>query len=130
MFSYLFCNLRIIVTLELKCVGLLEAMIFKHHLFKTQIQIVENEEVWAKHKNGRYYKARVLKIIKSKLYSVYFPSDNSFSDDVRPEDVRGLEDGKKPQLQQKLQVRWTDGEVYDAQYLSSMSHVTYTVSAR
>jgi jumonji domain-containing protein 2 len=42
--------------------------------------------VWARHKNGRYYKGRVANISESQFYMVLF-SDGSFSDDLYPEDI-------------------------------------------
>ena len=42
--------------------------------------------VWARHKNGRYYKGRIANISETQFYMVLF-SDGSFSDDLYPEDI-------------------------------------------
>lgn len=49
-------------------------------------QIRQGETVWAKHRNTRYYKAKVESIQDTVFYMVTF-SDNSFSDDLYPSDI-------------------------------------------
>lgn len=44
------------------------------------------QHVWAKHKNGRFYKGTVVVMEKKLFYWVVF-EDGSFSDDLYPEDV-------------------------------------------
>ena len=46
----------------------------------------QGEIVWAKHRNTRYYKAKVDSIHDTLFYMVTF-SDNSFSDDLYPSDI-------------------------------------------
>lgn len=49
-------------------------------------QIRQGEVVWAKHRNTRYYQAKVKSIQDILFYMVTF-SDNSFSDDLYPSDI-------------------------------------------
>lgn len=42
--------------------------------------------VWARHKNGRYYKGRIADISETQFFMVLF-NDGSFSDDLYPEDI-------------------------------------------
>lgn len=46
----------------------------------------QGETVWAKHRNKRYYKAKVNSIKDTLFYMVTF-SDASFSDDLYPSDI-------------------------------------------
>lgn len=48
--------------------------------------IRQGEIVWAKHRNSRYYKAKVDSIHDTLFYMVTF-SDDSFSEDLYPSDV-------------------------------------------
>lgn len=49
-------------------------------------QIRQGETVWAKHRNTRYYQAKVESIQDILFYMVTF-DDNSFSDDLFPSDI-------------------------------------------
>lgn len=54
---------------------------------KEKIPVIrQGETVWAKHRNSRYYKAKVESIKDTLFYMVTF-SDNSFSDDLYPLDI-------------------------------------------
>ena len=44
------------------------------------------DRVFAKHKNGRYYKAKVTRIEEQVFYAVDF-DDGSFTDNIFPEDI-------------------------------------------
>lgn len=48
--------------------------------------IRQGEIVWAKHRNTRYYKAKVDSIHDTLFYMVTF-SDDSFSEDLYPSDI-------------------------------------------
>lgn len=67
------------LTLKVTCNG--------HDKGKERIpQIRQGEVVWAKHRNTRYYQAKVQSIQDTLFYMVTF-SDKSFSDDLFPSDI-------------------------------------------
>ena len=49
-------------------------------------QLRQGELVWAKHRNKRYYKGKIASIQDTRFYMVTF-EDDSFSDDLFPEDI-------------------------------------------
>ncbi|PSN40427.1 Lysine-specific demethylase 4C [Blattella germanica] len=86
------------------------------------------ELVWAKHKNGRYYKAKVDTIQETLFYMVLF-SDESFSDDLYPQDITNyncLRDGP-PASGVNVDVQWSDGLIYSGQFLGTNHQLMYTV---
>ena len=50
------------------------------------VDLEKNDGVLAKHKNKRYYKAKVIQVHRNRMYEVDF-DDGSFSDDLLPEDI-------------------------------------------
>ncbi|XP_057653503.1 uncharacterized protein LOC130892248 isoform X1 [Diorhabda carinulata] len=86
-----------------------------------------NEKVWAKHKNGRFYQAKVIDIKCESNLCVFFPVDQSFSKDVRLSDVVGFETMPNPVLGQRLKIRWIDGHSYDADYMGNVDNYIFTV---
>ncbi|KAF7379079.1 hypothetical protein HZH66_015313 [Vespula vulgaris] len=94
---------------------------------KEKIPIIrQGETVWAKHRNSRYYKAKVESIKDTLFYMVTF-SDNSFSDDLYPLDIINYDPGKPPQVGAAVTVNWTDGEVYDGTFEGTNHQIMYTV---
>jgi jumonji domain-containing protein 2 len=84
--------------------------------------------VWAKHRNGRFYKAKVVDVKTVTYLCVYFPLDQSFCKDVVIGDLVGWKDPRRvPVVGQKLKVEWKDGTIYDADYLGKMECSIYTV---
>ncbi|XP_078252053.1 lysine-specific demethylase 4C-like isoform X2 [Rhinoraja longicauda] len=82
----------------------------------------------SKHKNGRYYSCGVTGISSQTFYEVIF-DDGSFSDDLYPEDIASkncLELGP-PAEGEVVQVRWTDGLLYGAKFVSSNIVYMYQV---
>ncbi|XP_046834833.1 lysine-specific demethylase 4A-like isoform X3 [Vespa crabro] len=98
-----------------------------HDEGKEKILVIrQGETVWAKHRNSRYYKAKVESIKDTLFYMVTF-SDNSFSDDLYPLDIINYDPGKPPQIGAAVTVNWTDGEVYDGTFEGTNHQIMYTV---
>lgn len=94
---------------------------------KEKIPVIrQGETVWAKHRNSRYYKAKVESIKDTLFYMVTF-SDNSFSDDLYPSDIINYDPGKPPQIGAAVTVNWTDGEIYDGTFQGTNHQIMYTV---
>uniref|UniRef100_A0A4W3H8L7 [histone H3]-trimethyl-L-lysine(9) demethylase n=1 Tax=Callorhinchus milii TaxID=7868 RepID=A0A4W3H8L7_CALMI len=90
--------------------------------------IVIGQKVISKHKNGRFYQCEVVGLSKETFYEVNF-DDGSFSDNLYPEDIVGrncLQLGP-PVGGAVVQVRWTDGLVYGAQFVASHDIQLYQV---
>ncbi|XP_032665564.1 lysine-specific demethylase 4C-like isoform X2 [Odontomachus brunneus] len=94
---------------------------------KEKIPILLEETVWAKHRNFRYYKAKVKSIQVKTFYMVTF-SDNSFSDDLYPSDVTNYDPGNTPPLGAPVTVNWTDGQTYDAIFEGTNHRLMFTVT--
>ncbi|XP_017885883.1 uncharacterized protein LOC108628463 isoform X2 [Ceratina calcarata] len=88
--------------------------------------IRQGEIVWAKHRNKRYYKAKVDSIHDTLFYMVTF-SDDSFSEDLYPSDITNYEAGNPPQLGAPVVVKWTDGTLYDGIFEGTNHQIMYTV---
>ncbi|EFN86038.1 uncharacterized protein LOC105181802 [Harpegnathos saltator] len=89
-------------------------------------QIRQGETVWAKHRNTRYYKAKVESIQDTVFYMVTF-SDNSFSDDLYPSDITNYDPGNTPPLGAPVTVNWTDGQIYDGVFEGTNHRIMFTV---
>ncbi|KOX81382.1 putative lysine-specific demethylase 4B [Melipona quadrifasciata] len=87
----------------------------------------QGEIVWAKHRNTRYYKAKVDSIHDTLFYMVTF-SDNSFSDDLYPSDIMNYDPGNPPQQGAAVVVKWTDGNLYNGIFEGTNHRIMYTVS--
>ncbi|XP_069693613.1 uncharacterized protein [Periplaneta americana] len=84
--------------------------------------------VWARHKNGRYYKGRIDNISEIQFYMVVF-SDGSFSHDLYPKDITNfscVKDGPPP-VGADVEVLWTDGDKYSGQFQGTNHQLMYTV---
>ncbi|CAH1979501.1 unnamed protein product [Acanthoscelides obtectus] len=86
------------------------------------------DTVWARHKNHRYYTATVTELKKENRLCVFFPLDQSFSKDIRESDIVDFDQLREPpSVGQRLQIRWVDGYVYDADYIGKLEKYIYTV---
>ncbi|VEN47665.1 unnamed protein product [Callosobruchus maculatus] len=86
------------------------------------------DTVWARHKNNRYYKAKVTDVKEQRKLCVFFPLDQSFSKDIRVSDIVDFEKlHQPPSVGQRLQIRWVDGKTYDADYIGQLDIFIYTV---
>ncbi|CAL1686288.1 unnamed protein product [Lasius platythorax] len=89
-------------------------------------QIRQGEIVWAKHRNTRYYQAKVESIQDTLFYMVTF-NDNSFSDDLYPSDIINYDPGNTPPLGAAVTVNWTDGQMYDGVFEGTNHRIMFTV---
>ncbi|XP_077271581.1 lysine-specific demethylase 4C isoform X4 [Temnothorax americanus] len=89
-------------------------------------QIRQGETVWAKHRNSRYYQAKVDAIQDILFYMVTF-NDNSFSDDLYPSDITNYDPGNTPPLGAAVKVNWTDGQTYDGVFEGTNHRIMFTV---
>ncbi|XP_029674201.1 uncharacterized protein LOC115242226 isoform X1 [Formica exsecta] len=89
-------------------------------------QIRQGEVVWAKHRNTRYYQAKVESIQDILFYMVTF-NDNSFSDDLFPSDIINYDPGNTPPLGAAVTVNWTDGQTYDGIFEGTNHRIMFTV---
>jgi len=78
-------------------------------------EVEKGNSVFAKHKNGRYYKSTVLDKMTFLYYKVIF-ADKSFCFDLPPQDIQGI-DAKSNIIEtgQFVDVLWTDEETYKAE---------------
>ncbi|OAD59623.1 putative lysine-specific demethylase 4B [Eufriesea mexicana] len=88
--------------------------------------IRQGETVWAKHRNTRYYKAKVDSIHDTLFYMVTF-SDDSFSEDLYPSDITNYDPGNPPQQGAAVVVKWTDGNLYNGIFEGTNHRIMYTV---
>ncbi|XP_011872094.1 PREDICTED: lysine-specific demethylase 4C-like isoform X2 [Vollenhovia emeryi] len=89
-------------------------------------QIRQGETVWAKHRNTRYYQAKVEAIQDTLFYMVTF-NDNSFSDDLYPSDIINYDPGNTLPLGAAVRVNWTDGQIYDGVFEGTNHRIMFTV---
>ncbi|XP_071557297.1 lysine-specific demethylase 4C isoform X5 [Temnothorax nylanderi] len=89
-------------------------------------QIRQGETVWAKHRNIRYYQAKVEAIQDILFYMVTF-NDKSFSDDLYPSDITNYDPGNTPPLGAAVKVNWTDGQTYDGVFEGTNHRIMFTV---
>jgi len=84
--------------------------------------------VWARHKNGRYYKGRIANISETQFYMVLF-NDGSFSDDLYPEDITNFACAKDgpPHVGTDVEVLWSDGKRYSGQFHGTNHQLMFTV---
>ncbi|XP_050990048.1 lysine-specific demethylase 4A [Labeo rohita] len=82
-------------------------------------ELEKGQKVICKHRNGRYYHCEVVELTKATFYEVIF-DDGSFSDNLFPEDIvnRDCSLLGPPSEGDVVQVRWTDGLIYGAKFVS------------
>lgn len=91
-------------------------------------EVEVGQKVLAKHRNLRYYKCEVIDILVQVNYSVDF-EDNSFCENLQPEDImsRDCIMYGPPEVGEMVQVKWTDGQVYQAEFKGTTTRKQYTV---
>ncbi|XP_030851905.1 lysine-specific demethylase 4C isoform X2 [Strongylocentrotus purpuratus] len=92
-------------------------------------KIQTGDQVIAKHKNNRYYNS-VVKGEKAQLFChVVFKEDQSFCDNLYPEDIEShniAADGV-PEVGSDVEVRWVDALLYPGTFINSYSTKMYEV---
>ncbi|KAJ9592357.1 hypothetical protein L9F63_015963, partial [Diploptera punctata] len=86
------------------------------------------EAVWARHKNGRYYKGRIVNMEETQMYKVLF-DDGSFSDNLYAQDLTNyqcMKDGP-PSVGTDVNVLWNDGKTYKGIFEGTNQQLLYTV---
>ncbi|XP_075877123.1 lysine-specific demethylase 4A isoform X2 [Nelusetta ayraudi] len=91
-------------------------------------ELAIGQRVICKHKNGRYYHSEVLELSPTTFYEVVF-DDGSYSDNLFPEDIENLDCVRRgpPAKGEAVQVRWTDGLIYGAKFVTSHTIPMYLV---
>ncbi|XP_041848230.1 lysine-specific demethylase 4A isoform X2 [Melanotaenia boesemani] len=91
-------------------------------------ELLVGQKVICKHKNGRYYHSDVVELTTATFYEVVF-DDGSYSDNLFPEDIenRDCVHLGPPSEGDAVQVRWTDGLIYGAKFVTSHSIPMYLV---
>lgn len=93
------------------------------------MSIVNDDVVYAKHKNGRFYKSRILSTSTVLYYKVVF-MDKSFCFDLPPGDIKNIDATTNIVSNGEIvQVLWTDSLTYDAEitghWFETMCQVKY-----
>ncbi|XP_053435227.1 lysine-specific demethylase 4B isoform X2 [Nycticebus coucang] len=81
--------------------------------------------VITKNRNGLYYRCRVIGTTAQTFYEVNF-DDGSYSDNLYPESITSRDCVRlgPPAEGESVELRWTDGNIYKAKFISSMtSHI-------
>ncbi|CAM9273346.1 unnamed protein product [Lampetra planeri] len=91
-------------------------------------QLSVGQRVICKYRNGRYYQSEVVELTTATFYEVIF-DDGSYSDNLFPEDIENRDCVQlgPPAEGAAVQVRWTDGLLYGAKFVSSHSIPMYLV---
>lgn len=94
----------------------------------SRLPVRADDEVWAKHKNGRFYRGRVLAVKPRPRYCVQFECDRTFVEDMGNESLVDWQGAQDPVEGDRIRVRWTDGVIYDACCVARSDAMSYTVS--
>ncbi|KAG7202354.1 hypothetical protein KM043_018681 [Ampulex compressa] len=106
----------------------LQVTCHEHDDGKEKIPMIrQGETVWAKHRNKRFYKAKVEGIADTLFYMVTF-EDDSFSDDLYPCDITNYNPGHPPPQGAAVAVKWTDGQMYNGVFGGTNHQYMYNVS--
>uniref|UniRef100_A0A1A7XEP2 [histone H3]-trimethyl-L-lysine(9) demethylase n=1 Tax=Iconisemion striatum TaxID=60296 RepID=A0A1A7XEP2_9TELE len=91
-------------------------------------ELTVGQKVICKHKNSRYYQSDVVELTTATFYEVVF-DDGSYSDNLLPEDIENRDCVQlgPPSEGEAVQVRWTDGLIYGAKFVTSHSIPMYLV---
>nr|XP_046264254.1 lysine-specific demethylase 4A isoform X5 [Scatophagus argus]XP_046264255.1 lysine-specific demethylase 4A isoform X5 [Scatophagus argus] len=91
-------------------------------------ELAVGQRVICKYKNGRYYHSEVLELSPTTFYEVVF-DDGSYSDNLFPEDIENRDCVRlgPPTKGEAVQVRWTDGLIYGAKFVTSHTIPMYLV---
>ncbi|XP_020027976.1 lysine-specific demethylase 4B isoform X1 [Castor canadensis] len=84
--------------------------------------------VIAKNRSGLYYRCRVIGAATQTLYEVNF-DDGSYSDNLYPESITSRDCVRlgPPPEGELVELRWTDGNIYKAKFISSVTSHIYQV---
>uniref|UniRef100_A0A3Q3W820 [histone H3]-trimethyl-L-lysine(9) demethylase n=1 Tax=Mola mola TaxID=94237 RepID=A0A3Q3W820_MOLML len=99
------------------------------HRHRTSMQeLAVGQRVICKYKNGRYYQSEVVELSPTTFYEVVF-DDGSYSDNLFPEDIENRDCVRlgPPAKGDAVQVRWTDGLIYGAKFVTSHTIPMYLV---
>nr|XP_054593227.1 lysine-specific demethylase 4A isoform X2 [Nothobranchius furzeri] len=91
-------------------------------------ELTVGQKVICKHRNSRYYQSDVVELTTATFYEVVF-DDGSYSDNLLPEDIEDRDCVRlgPPSEGEAVQVRWTDGLIYGAKFVTSHSIPMYLV---
>ncbi|XP_040846599.1 lysine-specific demethylase 4B isoform X1 [Ochotona curzoniae] len=86
------------------------------------------QAVLAKHRSGLYYRGRVIGTATQTFYEVNF-DDGSYSDNLHPESITSRDCVRlgPPPEGELVELRWTDGNLYKARFISSTTSHLYQV---
>ncbi|XP_012269220.2 lysine-specific demethylase 4C-like isoform X1 [Athalia rosae] len=105
----------------------LEVTCHRHNNEKEKIPMVrQGEPVWAKHRNSRYYRAKIHAINDTVFYMVTF-DDNSFRDDLYPSDIVNYESGNHPPIGSSVMVKRPDGQPYNGIFEGTNHRIMFMV---
>ncbi|KAG8519076.1 Lysine-specific demethylase 4B [Galemys pyrenaicus] len=102
---------------------------FKHKSGGHAVQFLRavslGQVVITKNRNGLYYRCRVIGTTTQTFYEVNF-DDGSYSDNLYPESITSRDCARlgPPPEGEFVELRWTDGNIYKAKFISSVtSHI-------
>ncbi|KAM9687548.1 lysine-specific demethylase 4B isoform 1-T2 [Trichechus inunguis] len=105
---------------------------FKHktgaHTAQFQRAVTVGQMVITKNRNGLYYRCRVIGVATQTLYEVNF-DDGSYSDNLYPESITSRDCVRlgPPPEGEVVELRWADGNIYKAKFISSVTSHVYQV---
>ncbi|XP_054982901.1 lysine-specific demethylase 4B isoform X2 [Sorex araneus] len=84
--------------------------------------------VITKNRNGLYYRCRIIGSTPQTFYEVNF-EDGSYSDNLYPESITSRDCARlgPPAEGELVELRWADGNVYRAKFISSTTSILYQV---
>ncbi|XP_066200910.1 lysine-specific demethylase 4B isoform X3 [Saccopteryx leptura] len=100
--------------------------------FCPQVQFLRavslGQVVITKNRNGLYYRCRVIGTTTQTFYEVNF-DDGSYSDNLYPESITSRDCARlgPPPEGEFVELRWTDGNIYKAKFISSVTSHIYQV---
>ncbi|XP_048518918.1 uncharacterized protein LOC109537663 [Dendroctonus ponderosae] len=92
-----------------------------------RLAIGPEEEVWGKHKNGRFYRGRVLAVKPRPRLCIQFECDRTFVEDIGTDCLVDWLGAQDPVEGDRIRVRWTDGVIYEARCVARNDALYYTV---
>ncbi|XP_042525889.1 lysine-specific demethylase 4B isoform X1 [Dipodomys spectabilis] len=98
------------------------------HAAQLQRAVSLGQVVITKNRNGLYYRGRVIGSSSQTFYEVNF-EDGSYSDNLYPESITSRDCARlgPPPEGEVVELRWTDGNVYKAKFISSATSHIYQV---
>ncbi|XP_066200911.1 lysine-specific demethylase 4B isoform X4 [Saccopteryx leptura] len=105
---------------------------FKHKSGGHTVQFLRavslGQVVITKNRNGLYYRCRVIGTTTQTFYEVNF-DDGSYSDNLYPESITSRDCARlgPPPEGEFVELRWTDGNIYKAKFISSVTSHIYQV---